>query len=156
MAHIEDRWTVTGPDGQKARTARHGTGLRWRVRYLDPGGAERSKSFARKPDAERFLTATAAKVQDGTWSDPALGRLTLRRYAEEVYLPAQTSEATTQEAVELRFRLHILPVLGDRALGQLAAEPSVIRAWAAGLQADLAGRAHGFRQPVRLPPGRRD
>ncbi len=29
-------------------------------------------------------------------------------------------------------------MLGDRLLGQLAAEPSVIRAWAAGLQAELA------------------
>ncbi len=52
MAHIEDRW---------ARTDRKGTGLRWRVRYLDPSGAERSKSFRVKTDATQFMNATAAK-----------------------------------------------------------------------------------------------
>jgi hypothetical protein len=30
---------------------------RWRARYRDPSGRERSKSFARKVDAERFLVA---------------------------------------------------------------------------------------------------
>ena len=98
MAHVEDRWFRPGPDGAKTGTSRHGTGLRWRVRYLDPGGAERSKSFARKPDAERFMNAAAAKVQDGTWSDPALGKMTLRRYVEQTYLPAQVTEATSYDS----------------------------------------------------------
>jgi hypothetical protein len=42
------------------------------------------------------MTATAAKVQDGSWSDPALSKMTLRRYVEQTYLPAQVTEATTQ------------------------------------------------------------
>jgi hypothetical protein len=37
-----------------------------------------------------------------------------------------------------RFRTRILPALGHKTLGQLAAEPSVIRAWAAGLRPDLS------------------
>jgi hypothetical protein len=49
MSHIEDRWCkdVTGPDGKtvKQHRERYGTGLRWRVRYIDPDGAERSRSF---------------------------------------------------------------------------------------------------------------
>jgi integrase len=143
MAHIEDRWTRPGPPGldgkpTRIKTARYGKGMRWRVRYLDPSGKERGKSFARKTDADRFMIATAAKVQDGLWSDPALGKMTLRRYAEQVYLPAQTTEASTREAMELRFRLHVLPLLGDRTLGQLAAEPSVIRAWVAGLAGQMS------------------
>ena len=52
MAHVEDRWfrTVCGPDGtrRKERTARHGTGQRWRARYLDPDGRERNRSFDTK------------------------------------------------------------------------------------------------------------
>lgn len=139
MAFVEDRWYRKDADGKKVRTARHGTGRRWRVRYIDPSGQERSQSFDRKPDADRFMTATAAKVQDGTWSDPSLGKLTLRRFVEDVYLPAQLNEATTQESMELRFRLHILPVLGDKTLGQLAADPFMIQAWAAGLKSDLSG-----------------
>ena len=138
MAHIEDRWLNEESDGSKTRTARHGTGLRYRVRCADPGGAERSKSFDRKTDAQRFLHSTAAKVADGTWSDPSLGKLTLRRYVENTYLPAQVTEATSIKVTESRFRVRILPALGDRTLGQLAAEPSVIKAWAAGLRAELA------------------
>jgi hypothetical protein len=52
--------------GAKSRTARYGTGYRWRVRYVDPDGAERSRSFDRKADAERFMNSTAADVARGT------------------------------------------------------------------------------------------
>src|SRR5205823_6211659 len=115
-----------------------GSGKRWRVRYLDPAGAERSRSFDRKADAEKFMVATAAAVDRGTWTDPAAGKMTLRRYVEQTYLPAQATEATTMHSTESRFRTRILPALGDKTLGQLAAEPSVIKAWAAGLRAELS------------------
>ena len=129
MAHVEDRW---------ARADRKGSGKRWRVRYAGPDGRERSRSFDRKADADRFLHSTAAKVDDGTWTDPAAGKVTLRTYAEQTYLPALTSEATSVKVTESRFRTRILPALGDRTLGQLAAGPSVIRAWAAGLRPELS------------------
>ena len=128
MAHIEDRHKRAG----------RATGKRYRVRYTDPAGKERSKSFDRKTDATKFLNYTAAKVNNGTWTDPVAGKVTLRRYVEQTYLPALTSEATSIRATESRFRVRILPALGDRTLGQLAAEPSVIKAWAAGLRAELA------------------
>ena len=138
MAHVEDRWHATGPDGRQAKTARFGTGRRWRVRFTDPGGQERNRSFDRKADATAFMNATAAKVDSGTWTDPAAGKVTLRRYVEQTYLPALTSEATSVKVTESRFRTRILPALGDRTLGQLAAGPSVIRAWAAGLRPELS------------------
>ena len=61
MAHIEDRWwkTVRDADGRTERhkTALYGKGLRYRVRYLTPEGAERSRSFPdrAKRAAEDFL-----------------------------------------------------------------------------------------------------
>lgn len=52
MAHVEDRWyrTVKGPDGRlaKLRTARHGNGLRWRARYLDPDGQDATAASPRR------------------------------------------------------------------------------------------------------------
>jgi integrase len=129
MAHLEDRWQ---------RADRRGSGKRWRVRYLDPAGKERSRSFDRKADAERFMNATAADVARGTWTDPAAGKLTLRRYFTETYLPSQVTEATSIQSMESRFRTRILPGLGDYTLGQLASQPSIIRAWMAGLRAELA------------------
>src|SRR5205814_1925053 len=103
MAHVEDRWK---------REGRHGTGKRWRVRYLDPDGKERSRSFDRKADAERFKDTTAADVRRGTWMDPDAGKITLRKYAEG-WLAGQTQhQASTRESVEQRLRVHVYPDLG--------------------------------------------
>lgn len=68
MAHIEDRWKQPGRNA----------GLRWRARYVSTDGHERSKSFARRFDAEQFL-AMKAKLRvraellasDGDGVDPA-------------------------------------------------------------------------------------
>jgi hypothetical protein len=46
---------------------------RWRARYRDPSGRERSKSFTRKVDAERFLVAVEDAKLRGAYVDPAAG-----------------------------------------------------------------------------------
>jgi integrase len=102
------------------------------VRFTGPDGKEHSRSFDRKADAERFRDTTAADVHRGAWLDPDAGRVTLQAYAEG-WLSIQTFEASTREAVETRLRKHVYPVLGSRTLAQLAASPSVIQAWLAGL-----------------------
>jgi hypothetical protein len=131
MAHVEDRWyrTVKGPDGRlaKLRTARHGNGLRWRARYFDPDGQERNRSFATKVAAEKFLTEVEHSKIRGSYRDPDAGRITLRRYAEEVFLPAQSSDAVTRERVESALRVHILPGIGGKRLQELEAHPSLVQ-----------------------------
>jgi hypothetical protein len=101
IAHIEDRWyrAIPGPDGTivKTQTARHGTGHRWRVRYIGPDGRERSKSFGRKTEAEAFKDTTAADVRRGTYIDPAAGKITLRKFAGG-WLATRTAAASTREA----------------------------------------------------------
>jgi integrase len=133
MAHVEDRWFRSGPDGKaKIRTARHGAGRRWRVRYLDPAGRERGRTFERRGDADAFRDSTAADVRRGHYTDPSSGKETLRTFAES-WLAARKWEASTAESVEVRLRKHILPVLGGHTLAQLAGRPSIIQAWLAGL-----------------------
>ena len=48
---------------------------RWRARYRDPSGRERSKSFARKVDAEQFLVSIEDAKLRGAYVDPQLGRV---------------------------------------------------------------------------------
>jgi integrase len=127
VAHIEDRHKR---EGRKA-------GLRWRVRFTGPDGKEHSRSFARKPDADAFKDTTMADVRRGAWLDPDAGKITLRAYAKG-WLSIQTFEASTREATEMRLRRHVYPVLGDYTLAQLAASPSVIQAWVAGLDVSEA------------------
>lgn len=140
MGHVEDRWVkVVGYDGNdkpiKERTVRYGKGLRYRARYEDPDGNERSKSFRRLLDANNFLSNVEADKLKGTYIDPDAGRITLRKYGTE-WLSAQTFDESTRESVELRLRLHVFDDLGDKELRNL--RPSMIQAWARGLQGRIA------------------
>jgi integrase len=132
LSHVEDRWYRTGPSGRKVKTARHGKGLRWKARIQGSDGKEHAKSFARKEDAERYETTTAADVHRGTWLDPDAGKVTLRDYAEG-WLSIRDLAPSTREALEMRLRKHVYPVLGHRTLAQLSANPELIQAWLAGL-----------------------
>jgi hypothetical protein len=44
---------------------------RWRARYRDPDGRSRSRTFATKVEATRFLELSGADMQRGSWVDPA-------------------------------------------------------------------------------------
>jgi integrase len=146
MASVEDRWyrSVRSPDGSTVReqSERHGKGMRYRVRYLDPDGRPRSQSFpdGQKRKADKFARDIGSDIDRGKYIDPAAGSITLRRYASEIWLPAQTFGPSTRETIERQLRLHILPDIGDaKGLGsyrlvQLASSPSVIQAWIRGLQ----------------------
>ena len=67
MAHLEKRSDRRKP---------------WRVRYRDPSGRERSRSFLRKVDADRFMATVQADLIRGDWTDPRLSQLTLEEWAE--------------------------------------------------------------------------
>jgi hypothetical protein len=68
MAHIERRV--------------RGGKVSYRARYRDPAGRERSKSFGRKVDAERWLTEIEHAKTRGSWTDPALGRCPASGFCE--------------------------------------------------------------------------
>lgn len=131
MAWVEDRWfiTVTNEDDSTSqkRSARHGVGKRWRVRYETPDGSERSRSFDRKPDADKFRTQTDAALLSGTYRDPDAGKITLRKYAEK-WLDDHTFDDASRESTQFRLN-HILAGLGNKRLDQLAASPSSVQAW---------------------------
>jgi integrase len=136
MAHIEDRWEKI-VDGRRVRTERYGTGRRWRARYLDPEGRQRSRTFARKIDADRFLATVETDKLRGAYIDPNAGRVTFREYGEE-WLAGRTFDESTREAVKSRLAVHVYPEIGDRELA--AIRPSHIQAWLRGLQQRLAPR----------------
>ena len=100
MAHVQDRWErIVG--AARIRTARYGKGKRWQARYRDPDGRERTKDFARKYDAERFLTTVTSDVLRGSYVDPDAGKTTFGDFADR-WLEAQTFGDTTREATEFR------------------------------------------------------
>lgn len=51
-------------------SSRHGVGLRWRVRWVDDAGVQRSKSYGRKVDARRFADEITAQLTRGEYVNP--------------------------------------------------------------------------------------
>ena len=68
---------------------------RYRARWREyPGGPQRTKHFARKADAQRFLDGVQGDLLRGLDVDPANGRMLFRDYAEE-WRAAQMHRAST-------------------------------------------------------------
>jgi len=81
----------------------------WRARYRGPGRRERSKSFKRKADAERWLVQQRSLMAQGDWTDPALGRITFGEYAS-AWLDARADlKPKTRHQYDWLIGLHILP-----------------------------------------------
>jgi hypothetical protein len=93
----------------------------WRARYYGLDGRERSKSFDRKIDAERWLSAQLVKLDRGEWVDPDLGRVPWAEYSEHlqasrVHVAERTAE--TYRACHAR----AVPLIGDIPLNRLSTE----------------------------------
>lgn len=132
MAHVERR-------RRNGRSA-------WRARYRAPDGRERSKSFARRADAERFLTAVEASKLRGEWVDPVLGRTRLREWLDTwLDTVRPTLKPKTVLGYQSLIRSRIAPALGQARLASL--RPSDVQAWIAsmegsGLSASRIRQAH--------------
>ncbi|MDX2574435.1 site-specific integrase [Streptomyces scabiei] len=143
--HIQDRWfkTETNTDGKTVRVKsdRHGSGLRYRARYIGPDGTEKSKSFPdrQKRLAEQWLAQTEADMARGEYIDPRTARTTFRQYAER-WVNSHTGEINSREAAERRLRLHAYPHIGTRPLGSF--KPEHIRAWIAALEDTVPAESH--------------
>ncbi|MET9252425.1 tyrosine-type recombinase/integrase [Streptomyces sp. NPDC003717] len=138
--HIQDRWykTEPGPNGKphRVKTERHGTGLRYRARYVGPDGSEQSKSFPdrQKGRAEKWLTRIQADMDAGILVDPKAGEITFREYAEK-WLGTLTTDLVSREVVQRRIRLHAIPYLGKRPMGSF--KPEHVRSWLGALAVAL-------------------
>ena len=135
MASISDRWHVGGENGERCRTERYGSGKRWQVRYRDPDGASRNRSFERKVDAEHFLTAVSADLLRGEFVDPRAGQMHYSDYAEG-WLRRRLVDVSSREAMERRDRCHIRPTWGSVRLSSI--KPSAIQDWIGELSENLA------------------
>lgn len=127
MGTIEKR-THTRGDGSASEE-------RYRVRYRDAGGVQRSKTFKRDKDAQRFLHQVEADLSRGTYIDPAGGKVLLRDYVA-TWKTTQVVRGTTAELVDSHLRTWVLPFLGGRRIGSLRAVD--IRAFVKHLEANLS------------------
>lgn len=146
---VDDLWHLSrapvgarpcGEHGKLVPSGRHGRGMRWRVRYVDPDGNPQTQAFDKKAEADQFNTKVQAEVQRGEYIDPDAGKIKLREYAE-LWLERQSFDPSTREAVESRFRANVYPSIGHHELRAVAKEPSIITGWIRGRE--RAGLAAG-------------
>lgn len=146
MGHIQDRWysKKIDPNTGKAvrtRTALYGKGHRYKVRYLDPDGNERSESFPDKcrGQAEDFLHRVENDLRQGSYIDPNAGRILFADYAER-WVQAQTFDEATRVSVESRLRAKLLPFFEGKELS--AIKPTDIRGWLRSMQQQKAASSY--------------
>jgi integrase len=138
MGHVQDRWlkTVRDPvtkETRRVKTELHGKGLRYKVRYLDPDGHEKSQSFPdrQKKAADDFLLSVEGDKRQGTCIDPHAGKVTFGEYAKK-WLASQTFDVATRDSVTWRLNAQILPHFEKRELGAL--RPTDVRTWIRSMQ----------------------
>jgi integrase len=82
---------------------------KWRARYRDPGGKERSRHFERKLDAQRWLNEIEIAKSRGEWTDPALGKITVGTWSQTWLKGLSHLKPSTRTRYVLGVRCHILP-----------------------------------------------
>lgn len=118
-----------------ASVARSASGKRWRARYRDPEGKQRSRTFDRKVDAEKFLVGLEHAKLSGTYIEVNAGDITFKDVAEK-WRRAQIHRPSTVESVEIMLRRHAYPKLGARPIGKI--RPSEVQEWVKSLEDVLA------------------
>lgn len=73
---------------------------RWRARYRDDAGRERSRHFARKVDAAAWLDEVTASLSTGTYVDPRAGRVTFQAFYDD-WAPRQLWVPSTRANADL-------------------------------------------------------
>jgi Phage integrase, N-terminal SAM-like domain len=104
---------------------------RWRARYRDPSGRERSKSFARKVDTEQFLVSIEDAKLWGAYVDPQLGRVLFGEWAERWFQTTADLKPASRRTYRKLLDNQILPTFERVSLGGIGT--LAVREWIAGL-----------------------
>lgn len=137
-AGVEDRWCRA--DGRPS--ARDGKGLRWLARYVADDGRERSKSFGRKVDAQKWLNEQISGQVVGTWTDPDLAAQPFGRVAETWLATKAHRKPKTVAGYRSLLDTVILPKWKDVALRDVGYDD--LQVWISGLSA--AGGSSRFEK----------
>ena len=125
---------------------------RWRARYRAPDGRERSKTFARKVDAQRFLGGVETDKSRGEWIDSRLGRTRFEDFAGRwMVAVAPTLKPKTVATYQSLLRSRVQPTFGDWPIG---VDPAVGRAGLGGGDARGGALAEPHTPSPRRPLAR--
>lgn len=101
----------------------------WLARYRAPDGRERSKSFKRKVDAERWLTAETRKVDTGTWVDPTGGDISFEEWSAKWLAGRVRLTPKTKFGYQGILSSRVNPTFGSTPLARIHRDD--VKAWVA-------------------------
>ena len=136
--------TCAWKEASMAHIRKKGVG-RWQVRYRDPSGEERARTFRRRVDAERYLVTIEADKLRGTWTDPRLEKTTVNEWVPTWQAGRVHLRPSTRISAESLLRNHVLPYFGSRRLGsvtQIDVQSFVVHLEEKGLSASTIRQAY--------------
>nr|WP_213572463.1 site-specific integrase [Rhodococcus sp. USK13] len=149
-AGVEDLWWKTVREGgaeKRVESKLHGTGKRWRARYVDDQSREHTKRFDRKVDAQQWLDSATSSLVQGTHVAPRDAQLTVHEWCEQ-WLRGYSvhRESTVRQA-----RTHIAQITSEFGAMHLAGvRPSQVKAWTSRLKADGFAESYVYALHSRL------
>ncbi|PXW25241.1 UNVERIFIED_CONTAM: site-specific recombinase XerC [Williamsia faeni] len=133
-AGVEDRWLKN----DKTPSTLYGQGKRWRARYVDANGVERSAgNFDRKVDAQAALAEIVAAIQAGRHVAPRAGSITVAAQYERWWSSQAHTSVKTAGTRASAWAVHVEPRWGRRYLSDLDTES--VRAWVASMHKQEIG-----------------
>jgi integrase len=140
VAHIQRRCSRRAcrkvvPSGTR-RCPACGTGRSvWVARVRGPDGAERSKAFRTRIEAERFTAVSEISKARGEWVDPALGRISLDDWMSAwLHAVAPALKPKTVRSYDSLINSRIAPAIGNYPIGDLA--PMDVQRWVNAMRSD--------------------
>jgi integrase len=98
------RWKAARKAGSKRKQPG-----RWRVRWYDPAGDQKAKTYAKLPQAEEAVTNITATLDKGSYRDPAHGKTLVGLVAEEWYGTLRKQGRTTKRDYRELLDNYVLP-----------------------------------------------
>ena len=150
-AGVEDLWWKTvrldGGGSERVESKLHGTGKRWRARYVDDQSREHTKRFDRKADAQQWLDSQTSSLVQGTHVAPRDAQITVEEWCDQWIVGYSVHrESTVRQA-----RTHIAQIVGEFGAMPLAGvRPSLVKAWTSKLKTDGFADSYVYALHSRL------
>jgi integrase len=134
---------------------------RYQARYPGPDGRMRSapQTFARKAEAEKYLSLVETQMARGEWIDPERGKIRLQDYAERWITERPNLRPRTVHLYRWTLGRHITPHLGDMPLNRI--DTPMVREWRTRLLVDgvsltMAAKAYRLLRAVLMTAVKED
>jgi integrase len=125
--HADRRWRISkegavasiDPLERDPVTGKPARDTAWKSRYRDPQGRQRSKTFARKHDAERFLATIVTDMGRGEWIDPRRSRVTFGSWADAWWATTVHLRPSTRRGYATALNARVRPTFDRTPIGAI-------------------------------------